>query len=404
MIWDNFRIALQAIRANTMRSLLTMLGIIIGVAAVIAVVSIVQGLNHVIETRLASVGATYIRVQWRQDPNDPDLAGREVLLTYEDGLAILERATAIDTFSPIFFRGERIHAKDRHHSTTLLGVGSSHQEVNNHWVDRGRFFSDIDLGRRAPVCIIGQEIVNELELGDDALGADIVVGRSSFTVIGIMEEMGEMFGQNSDDLVLIPITTARDIYGHEAFKRLILDFQATGPEHVDLARDQIREILRSRHAIQEGKRDDFRVILQEEILETTGSILGTITSVVGGVVSIALLVGGIGIMNIMLVSVTERTREIGIRKAVGARRSDILVQFLIEAVTISLVGGSIGILGGWGLGILGAAAIPGFPPAHVPIWAVALGFSFAALVGIFFGTYPAAKAASLDPIEALRYE
>jgi putative ABC transport system permease protein len=404
MIWDNFRIALQAIRANKMRSLLTMLGIIIGVAAVIAVVSIVQGLNHVIETQLASVGTTYIRVQWRENPNDPDLAGREVTLTYEDGLAILERATAIEAFNPIFFRGVRVHARDRHHSTTLLGVGPQHQEVNDHWVERGRFFSELDLSRQARVCIIGEAIIDELELGDRVLGSDIVVDGNSFTVVGIMETIGEMFGRNQDDVVLIPITTAREVYGLEAFKRIILDFQAVSADVVDLARDQIKEILRARHQIPEGSRDDFRVVLQEEILETTGSILGTITSVVGGVVSIALLVGGIGIMNIMLVSVTERTREIGVRKAVGARRSDILIQFLTEAVTISLVGGLLGILLGWGLGIIGANAIPGFPSAHVPLWAVALGFGFAALVGVFFGTYPAAKAAALDPIDALRYE
>ena len=171
-----------------------------------------------------------------------------------------------------------------------------------------------------------------------------------------------------------------------------------------MAKDQIKEILRARHRIPEGVKNDFQVLLQEELLETTGAILGTITSVVGGIVSIALLVGGIGIMNIMLVSVTERTREIGVRKAVGARKSDILIQFLIEAVTISLVGGLIGVLAGWGLGILGAKAIPGFPPAHVPLWAIALAFGFAALVGVFFGTYPAAKAAALDPIEALRHE
>jgi putative ABC transport system permease protein len=219
-----------------------------------------------------------------------------------------------------------------------------------------------------------------------------------------MEEKGEFFGQSQDDLIMIPITAARDVYGHDAFKRLVLDFQARSADDVDLAKDQITEVLRARHQIPEGKRDDFRVVLQEEMLQITGSILGTLTSVVAGVVSIALLVGGIGIMNIMLVSVTERTREIGVRKAVGARKSDILVQFLIEAVTLSLLGGLIGILAGWGLGILGAKAIPGFPPAHVPIWAVAIGFGFAALVGIFFGTYPAAKASALDPIEALRYE
>jgi putative ABC transport system permease protein len=404
VIWDNLLIALQAIRANKMRSLLTMLGIIIGVAAVIAVVSIVQGLDYVIATQLEGVGASYIRVQWREDPNDPDIAGREITLTYEDGLAVYNAASAIEYFNPIFFRGERLKYRDRQHSTMLLGVGSWHQEVNNHWVEHGRFFSSLDLERRSRVCIVGRDIIDELELDDEPLGKELIVGQASFTVVGIMEEKGEIFGQSRDDLILIPITTARDLYGIDSFKRLILDFQAKSAEDVEMAKDQITEILRARHHIPEGKRSDFRVVLQEEILETTGAILGTITSVVGGVVSIARLVGGIGIMNIMLVSVTERTREIGVRKAVGARKSDILVQFLIEAVTISLFGGLIGVLGGWGLGILGAKAIPGFPPAHVPLWAIALGFGFAALVGIFFGTYPAAKAAALDPIDALRHE
>jgi putative ABC transport system permease protein len=401
---DNFLIALQAIRANKMRSLLTMLGIIIGVAAVIAVVSIVQGLNYVISTQFEGVGVTYIMVFPRQDLQDPDLAGREVTLTYDDGLAIMERATGLKYFNPIFFRGEVTRSGSRRHPTGLLGVGPFHQEVSNHWVDRGRFFSDLDLQRAARVCMVGQEVIDELELDEPILGTDLIVGSSSFTIVGIMEYQGEMLGQNQDDFVLIPITTARDIYGVEAFKQLRLDFQAQSPETVDMAKDQIREILRERHRLPEGMKNDFQVLLQEELLETTGAILGTITSVVGGVVSIALLVGGIGIMNIMLVSVTERTREIGVRKAVGARKSDILVQFLIEAVTISLVGGLIGVLAGWGLGIIGAKAIPGFPPAHVPLWAIALGFGFAALVGVFFGTYPAAKASTLDPIEALRYE
>jgi putative ABC transport system permease protein len=404
MIWDNLLIALQAIRANKMRSLLTMLGIIIGVAAVIAVVSIVQGLNHVIATQFEGVGVTYIMVFPRQDLQDPDLAGREVTLTYDDGLAIMERATGLKYFNPIFFRGEVTLSGSRRHPTGLLGVGPFHQEVSNHWVDRGRFFSDLDIQRAARVCMIGQEVIDELELPEPILGTDLIVGSSSFTIVGIMEYQGEMLGQNQDDFVLIPITTARDIYGIEAFKQLRLDFQAESPETVDMAKDQIREVLRARHRLPEGMKNDFQVLLQEELLETTGAILGTITSVVGGVVSIALLVGGIGIMNIMLVSVTERTREIGVRKAVGARKSDILVQFLIEAVTISLVGGLIGVLAGWGLGILGAKAIPGFPPAHVPLWAIALAFGFAALVGVFFGTYPAAKASTLDPIEALRHE
>jgi putative ABC transport system permease protein len=404
VIWDNLLIALQAIRANKMRSLLTMLGIIIGVAAVIAVVSIVQGLDHVISTEFEGVGVTYIIVFPRQDLQDPDLAGREVTLTYEDGLAIMERATGLKYFNPIFVRGEVTRSGSRRHPSILLGVGPFHQEVSNHWVDRGRFFSDLDMQRSARVCMVGQEVIDELELEEPILGTDLIVGSSAFTIVGIMEYQGEMLGQNQDDFVLIPITTARDIYGIEAFKQLRLDFQAESPETVQMAKDQIKEILRVRHRIPEDVKNDFQVLLQEELLETTGAILGTITSVVAGIVSIALLVGGIGIMNIMLVSVTERTREIGVRKAVGARKSDILIQFLIEAVTISLVGGLIGVLVGWGLGILGANAIPGFPPAFVPLWAIALAFGFAAMVGVFFGTYPAAKAAALDPIEALRHE
>jgi putative ABC transport system permease protein len=404
MIWDNLLIALQAIRANKMRSLLTMLGIIIGVAAVIAVVSIVQGLDYVISTQFEGVGVTYIMVFPRQDRQDPDLAGREVTLTYEDGLAVMERASGLKLFNPVFFRGEQARSANRQHGTMLLGVGPSHQEVSNHWVDRGRFFSDLDIQRAARVCVVGQKVIDELELDEPILGSDIIVGNSTFTIIGIMERQGEMFGQSQDDFVIIPITTARDIYGVDALKQIRLDFQAESADTVDMAKDQITEILRARHHIPKGVKSDFQVLLQEELLERTGAILGTITSVVGGVVSIALLVGGIGIMNIMLVSVTERTREIGVRKAVGARKSDILVQFLIEAVTISLVGGLIGVLAGWGLGIIGAKAIPGFPPAHVPLWAVALGFGFAALVGVFFGTYPAAKASSLDPIDALRHE
>ncbi len=386
-----------------MRSLLTMLGIIIGVAAVIAVVSIVQGLNYVIATQFEGVGVTYIMVFPRQDLQDPTSRARgdADLRRWPRGHGASQRP---QLFNPVFYPRRTGTGREPPAHRCCSAWDRSHQEVSNHWVDRGRFFSDLDIQRSARVCMVGQEVIDELELEEPILGTDLIVGSSAFTIVGIMEYQGEMLGQNQDDFVLIPITTARDIYGVEAFKQLRLDFQAESPETVDQARDQMLEILRERHRLPEGMRNDFQILLQEELLDTIGGILGTITSVVAGVVSIALLVGGIGIMNIMLVSVTERTREIGVRKAVGARKSDILVQFLIEAVTISLFGGLLGVLGGWGLGILGAKAIPGFPPAHVPLWAIALGFGFAALVGIFFGTYPAAKASTLDPIEALRHE
>ncbi len=404
MILENFRIALQSILANKLRSVLTTLGIIIGVASVIAVVSIVQGLNYVIKKELEGVGATYIRVSPVQEFNDPELRGREIRLTYEDGLAIMEQSTALRYFNPIFFRNEQFKYGDEVYKTLLLAVGMHHQEVVNHWVEYGRFFTAFDMERHARVCLIGQELIKKLKIPEPIIGQEIIIGRDPFTIIGVMEKKGEMFGQNRDELALIPITTAQDVYPKKAFDLLILDFQARSAELVEMAKDEIEQILRRRHNIRPGEKDDFRVVLQEEMLKTTGSILGVVTSVVGSVVGISLLVGAIGIMNIMLVSVTERTREIGLRKAVGARRSDILIQFLIEAFTLSLLGGVPGVLFGWVLGIIGARAIPGFPSAHVPLWAIMLGFGFAGAVGILFGTYPAAKASRLDPIEALRHE
>ncbi len=404
MIFENFRIALRAIMANKLRSFLTTLGIIIGVAAVIAVVAIVQGLNFLIAEQLQGVGATFLRVVPRFAMFDPDLAGREVTLTYDDGLAIMEQVPSLRCFNPVFIGSSRVHFGNQAETITVLGVGEHHQEVANHWVERGRFFSRLDIDRHAKVCLIGTSVIEDLELPENPLGLELTVGDSALTVVGIMESKGEMFGQDQDKLLLIPITTAIDMYGRESAKRLVLQFQATDADSVERAKDDITRVLRHRHHIPQGKKDDFEVQLQSEILEATGSILGGVTKVVAGVVGVSLLVGGIGIMNIMLVSVTERTREIGIRKAVGARRTDVMVQFLIEAVTLSLLGGAVGILCGWGLGALVAKLIPGFPAAHVPIWAVGLGFGFSSLVGIFFGTWPAAKAAGLDPIQALRYE
>ena len=404
MLYENFRIAVRSILANKMRSFLTTLGIIIGVAAVIAVVSIVQGLNFWISDQLQGVGATYILVVPNDDPNNPDHAGRDIRLTYEDGQAILERVPEIAAFTPIFFASERVRARDRSATPFIFGVGASYQEVVNHWVEKGRFFSDLDLKNRARVCLVGGKVVEDLGLPSEPLGADIAVGRATYTIIGVMEKKGEFLGQNRDSLVIIPFSTARETYGEDALRQIRLDFKARAPEDVDRAKELMTAILRGRHGLGKGISNDFEIVLQEEILKTTSTILGTITKVVGAVVGIALLVGGIGIMNIMLVSVTERTREIGVRKAVGARRADVLMQFLIEAITLSALGGTIGIFLGWGMGALGAAAIPGFPAAHVPIWAVFLAFGFASVVGVFFGIYPAGKAARFDPIDALRYE
>jgi putative ABC transport system permease protein len=384
MFFESFRMALRSIAAHKLRSILTTLGIIIGVAAVIGVVSIVQGLNFWIAGQLEGVGATYIMVFPERDPNNPDIAGRDVKLTYEDGEAILQQVPEIVAFTPIFFQGERVRLGKRTSTPFLLGVGANYQEVVNHWVDSGRFFSSLDFANQARVCLVGKKLIEDLGLGDNPLGTDIQVGNVVFTIIGVMEEKGQFLGQDRDRLVIIPFSTAREIYGENAMKQIRLDLKARSPEEVDRAKDLITEVLRRRHGLSGDQGNDFQVV--------------------AAVVGIALLVGGIGIMNIMLVSVTERTREIGVRKAVGARRQDILLQFLIEAVMLSALGGVIGIALGYLLGVLGAKAIPGFPAAHVPLWAVFLGLGFSSAVGIFFGIYPAAKAARLDPIEALRYE
>ena len=406
VVTENIRIAFRALRANKMRSILTTLGIIIGVAAVIAVVSIVQGLQFMITKELQGVGATYVMVMPKRDPNQgPGVVARQVKLTWEDGQAIRDRVPGIRLITPLIAApGQVVKYGERQHSTMLLGVNQDWPEANNHEVEIGRFFSRLDMEHRRKVAVIGQKVAEELGLSDP-IGKEIYVGSLPVSIIGVMEKRGQALGQDSDDLAFIPFDTAVNLLGRTAGEAIQLRLQAEDASVVDQVKDGITSLLRQRHRIAEGQPNDFDVMLQDEILKTVGSILGMITTVVGAVVGVALLVGGIGIMNIMLVSVTERTREIGVRKAVGARRQDVLVQFLIEAITLSLLGGAIGLAVGWGLGALVASLLPGdWPPAHVPFWAILLAVGFSAVVGIFFGIYPAGKASRLDPIEALRYE
>ncbi len=402
---ENFAIALRALKANALRSMLTTLGIIIGTAAVIAVVSIIQGLQFMIVGELQGVGATYVMVF----PNEPDredrAAARAVRLTPEDAEAIRQRVTGIDKMTPILNGNLVAKYLDREHATNVFGTNEQMPEVTNQAIELGRFFSQFDLRERRKVAVVGWKVVDELRLGDQPLGKEIYVGKLRATVIGVMERQGQTLGQDRDDVIYIPFDTAVGLFGRTSAERISLRIQAVSVDVVNQVQDSIRQLLRQRHGLGAKDRDDFHVLVQDQVLKTVNSILGGITAVVGAVVSVALLVGGIGIMNIMLVSVTERTREIGVRKSVGARKRDILVQFLIEAVSLSLVGGAIGILLGWGAGALAVAVIPyDLPPVHVPFWAIALAFGFSSLVGVVFGIYPAGKAARLDPIDALRYE
>jgi putative ABC transport system permease protein len=405
LLIENIRTALNALRANLMRSFLTTIGIVIGTAAVIAVVSIVQGLEHMITNQLQGVGATYIMV-FPTPPTKGRNAGHPPrALSGGDAAAIDKEVSSIDLITPVISGAQPLKFRDRQHRSATLGVTDAWPDVNNDNVDRGRFFSSIDLKHRRKVAVVGQKVVDELELGGDPIGKEIYVGHLPMTVIGIMEERGQSLGQNQDDRVFIPYNTAVVLFGDAAGSGGQLHVQAISADEVERTRDGIEQVLRRRHDLGPDDENDFQVLIQDEMLQTVDEILGGVTAVVGAVVSIALIVGGIGIMNILLVSVTERTREIGLRKALGARRQDILLQFLMEAVTLSLLGGALGVALGYGVGVMVAAMLPeGWPAAYVPLWAILLAFGFCGLVGIFFGIYPAAKASRLDPIDALRYE
>jgi len=401
---ENFRIAFRALWANKMRSVLTTLGIIIGVAAVIAVVSIVQGLQFMVTNELQGVGAAYVFVVPQTDRGD-NAAARQVKLTWDDGKAIRDDVMGVKEITPVVMGTSELRYRDRKYSTTVLGVNGAWPDIVNYGVDRGRFLSQFDVSHHRKVAVIGPKVIEELRMPRNPIGDEIYVGRLPATVIGVMEERGRTLGENPDELVFIPFDTALQVFGRDAGNRVQLRMQATSTEAVPAVKDGITHLLRQRHHLKKGEKDDFRIFAQDELLKSISSVLSSVTAVVGAVVGVALLVGGIGIMNIMLVSVTERTREIGVRKSVGARRRDILVQFLIEAVALSFVGGAIGLILGYGLGSMVTKLLPGgWPAAHVPLWAIALAFGFSAAVGIIFGVYPANKASRLDPIDALRYE
>ena len=407
MLLESIRSALESIRAHGFRSLLTSLGIIIGVMSVIAVVSIVQGLSYTINAQFAGLGGNSLTVR-SYTPFKKQLQGRFAKLRDSDMQLISRRIDGISHITPILYtqsgRRGAISYRSQSSFSQVIGIGPSYLDVNSVYPEKGRFFTADDDARRRLVCAVGVDVIENLEIPGDPIGEFFRVGNEWCKIVGIIEKRGELLGFSQDDYVLLPYGTAKRIMGASRDLDIQIQLLVDDMNRQDEVKDRIRRVLRQEHGLKSGEPDDFKVQTAEQLTESFNTVINTITAVSAGIVGISLLVGGIGIMNIMLVSVTERTREIGILKALGATRQNILLQFLIEALMLTMIGGLVGVALGFGVGALVASLLPGFPAAHVPLWAVLLSFGFCAGVGIIFGIVPAAKAAQLDPIDALRYE
>ena len=402
-MWTNVATALVQVWANKVRSLLTVLGIIIAVASIISVVSFVQGFGNYVTDFIRGLGTNLMVVypQAVRSPKGEYL--RQAELDIDDIRAIDAECSAIRRVSPVIMNNCQIEYGKR--QVTQVSIRCSNelfQPIRNFYVDEGRFFGAVDVDSARQVCVLGREVLRKLECDESVVGDYVLIDGQRFKVLGLLESKGSAMGENQDELVAIPWSVGVKMYPSRR-KYMAFYAEAMSEERNAEAVSQIERVLRRRHGLRPGQANDFGIFKQDEFLREFGKIRLIATSVLAGIVGISLLVGGIGIMNVMLVSVTERTREIGLRKSVGARRRDILLQFLTEAVVLSTVGGLIGIALGYAVGYV-ATLHPKMVDVDVPLWSVALALGFSAGVGIFFGIVPAFKAAIVHPIDALRHE
>jgi putative ABC transport system permease protein len=400
-------IALRALMVNKMRSALTMLGIIIGVAAVIAMVAIGSGAKARIQEQIASMGSNLLVVMSGSSTSGGFRGGMGTVptLTVDDAKAIQTEVSAVKYTAPSINGVAQIVFGNQNWSTGVIGTTFEILDIRGWSLSSGRAFTQQDVDGATKVCLLGRTVVENLFGGIDPVGQIVRIKNVPFTVIGVLAPKGQTtWGQDQDDTAMVPLTTAqKKLFGMQ-FPGMVrqIAVQAKEPEVMKEAEDQINALLRQRHRIQPNQENDFTVRNLTEVMATAEQSANVMSLLLGAIASISLIVGGIGIMNIMLVSVTERTREIGIRIAVGAKSKDILLQFLIESLVLSLIGGILGIT----IGITGTYILSHFTqwPTLLSIKAIFLAFAFAGSVGVFFGFYPARKASLLDPIEALRYE
>jgi putative ABC transport system permease protein len=404
-LYECLRVSLQSLIANKLRSILTMLGIIIGVSAVIVMVSIGQGATASVTDQIQSLGSNLLTVTPGQASSGgvSQGLGSSSTLKLSDVELLQKNAPSIKAVAPTVSKNAQVVYQQRNTATQVLGTTPAYSEVRATNTAKGRFFNENELNSGAKVAVLGSSVVTNLfGFPDiDPVGEQVRIGGIPFTIIGVMESKGSSGFTNTDDMIFIPITTAQSrLIGNDQVRNLFIE--AKSADLMNSASAEITSILRRAHKLTPVQPDDFIIQNQADVLSTFQGVTQTLTLFLGGVAAISLLVGGIGVMNIMLVSVTERTREIGIRKALGARYVDLLTQFLIEAVVLSLIGGLIGILlGTCGSSLIGKALSMS---TKLSLPAIVTAFGFSGLIGIIFGVFPARKAAKLEPIEALRYE
>jgi len=400
------RSSIESIKANKLRSLLTTLGIVIGVTTVIGVISIVSGLKKNVATSFSQLGANVLYVSkypWVMGPLSREewkKIHKRDIVGLKEAEALKEYGTSFEYVSPEIGRHMNMERAEKEAAEVdIKGVSEDYGRIINQDVSLGRFLSKDDIQYKRHICVLGQDVVNSLFPEENPIGNKVKIQGRQFNVIGMLEERGKMMGQSMDNVAMIPYTTMTAFTG----RRKTINI-AVYAEEGEEAEEEIRWILRGVRNLKPGEEDDFAINSSEALISQFNQLTKTIFLISIAIAAISLVVGGIGIMNIMLVSVSERTREIGVRKAIGAKSSEILGQFLMESVVICLVGGFLGIILGASLTKLISIMSNGNIPFHIPIWSIFLGFGFCFSIGVFFGFYPARKASKLNPVEALRYE